>query len=250
MCAVDVVTMCWPQKQLMPSCSWCNWRQYVENQVAVAPSYNLHSSTLCRIYLLASQSSLSSHIGLILSHTNPCECSVYCSMPVRRAMQVLLYHILSSVCMSFRGKKLNACLLAALHTEGKKWSQFTALHAGCLTSRTAAPAFFLLSLCQREGCYGCSAARNFFLLSLISWKCPVRHHKTRPPTPYHLSSSDTWGLLFCFLPTNAVNVLAFSTHSKIKLYRYYTNLKRLSKHEAFYLKNICQMWFKVNKQKA
>lgn len=111
MCAVDVLTMCWPQKQLMPSCSWCNWRQYVENQVAVAPSYNLHSSTLCRIYLLASQSSLSSHIGLILSHTNPCECSVYCSMPVRRAMQVLLYHILSSVCMSFRGNKLNACCL-------------------------------------------------------------------------------------------------------------------------------------------
>lgn len=205
---------------------------------------------LCRIYLLASQSSLSSHIGLILSHTNPCECSVYCSMPVRRAMQVLLYHILSSVCMSFRGNKLNACLLAALHTEGKKWSQFTALHAGCLTSRTAAPAFFLLSLCQREGCYGCSAARNFFLLSLISWKCPVRHHKTRPPTPYHLSSSDTWGLLFCFLPTNAANVLAFSTQSKIKLYRYYTNLKLLSKHDDFYLKNICQMWFKVNKQKA
>lgn len=123
---------------------------------------------LCRIYLLASQSSLSSHIGLILSPTNPCECSVYCSMPVRRAMQVLLYHILSSVCMSFRGNKLNACLLAALHTEGKKWSQFTALHAGCLTSRTAAPAFFFLSLCQREGCYGCSAARNFFSLSLIS----------------------------------------------------------------------------------
>lgn len=54
----------------------------------------------------------------------------------------------------------------------RRWSILTVLHAGCLSSCTMAPAFFLLSLCQGEGCYGCSAARNLFFLSMISWKRP------------------------------------------------------------------------------
>lgn len=109
MCAVDVVTMCWPQKQLMPSCSWCNWRQYVENQVAVAPSYNLHSCMLCRIYLLASQSSLSSHIGLILTHANA-QFIVRCQLGVQcKSFSIISCRL--SVCLFEGTNWMRVCLL-------------------------------------------------------------------------------------------------------------------------------------------
>lgn len=73
----------------------------------------------------------------------------------------------------------------------KKCSGFTAFYAGCLTSRTAAPAFLLLSLCQGEGCYGCSAAKNLYALSVISWKCPISTTK-HAHTPHHKSFEFRW----------------------------------------------------------
>lgn len=57
--------------------------------------------------------------------------------------------------LRFPPRSLAACSLRALHAHAKKCSGCIVQHAGCLTSRKMAPAFFLLSFCQREGCYGC-----------------------------------------------------------------------------------------------
>lgn len=57
--------------------------------------------------------------------------------------------------LRFPPRSLAACSLHALHAHAKKCSGYIVQHAGCLTSRKMAPAFFLLSFCQREGCYGC-----------------------------------------------------------------------------------------------
>lgn len=70
------------------------------------------------------------------------------------------------------------CLLTGLHAHCKKCSGYIVRHAGRLTSRKTAPAFFLLSFCQCEGCYGCCTK---ILLSMISGKLSTTTKHTHTP---------------------------------------------------------------------
>lgn len=103
--------------------------------------------------------------------------AVWCSLSIHYRLLCAIISLLFVPTM-----EMAACLLVVLHTEGKQCSGFIALHADCLTSRTTAPAFFLLSLCQCEGCYGCSAARNLFLVIYDQLKTSIYLHKRHTHT--------------------------------------------------------------------
>lgn len=164
----------------MPPSSWCNWWKCAENQVLVAARVSAFVSVILTLQYWVS--SVCSYITL--PSLWPCSrphwvvsCERWAAVWSSSCVHYKFFYAFTCiplslyVCVLSRIKKKTGCLLAVFHTDGKKCSGFTALHADCLTSRTkTAPAFFLLSLCQREGCYGCSAARNLFMLSEISWK--------------------------------------------------------------------------------
>lgn len=160
----------------MSSSSWCNWSKCLSCSSSLClmvsrfvcliltrtPQHRVSSCTFSRPYWAAS-------------------CERWVTVQGSSCMHHKFFYAIisasSAVCMCiqkiFQGWN-TGCLFAVLHTEGKKCSGFTALHAACLTSGPMAPALFLLSLCQCEGCYGCSAARNLFSLSMIS---SIYHHK-------------------------------------------------------------------------
>lgn len=98
-CAVDAAIACWPRDQLMPSCSWCNWWKCAENQVTVV-IYTLP-------YCVSSACEPRSHVNaeLLFDASQPSPSPSY--------LVVWLY-------LCFEENKLSACLLAALHMEGKK----------------------------------------------------------------------------------------------------------------------------------
>lgn len=149
-----ICSACRPRDQLIPSSFWCNcWENLSSSPIST--SYSVY-------YCIFSTVS-----SICLDH----RFSASCKHLLLSAPHKFFYAIISAfVILKLYFLRTDTGDLCAL-MEGEKCSGFIALQAGCLTSCTTAPAFFLLSLCQREGCYGCSTAKNRFFLSTIIRKC-------------------------------------------------------------------------------
>lgn len=174
MCTVGACSMRWPRDQLMPSSFWCNCRKCLScfsNLGLTLMALLCHPDTGTQ-YCVSSICFMTSVFMTWATFSPSCKhwFVVKCFLCMHHKFFYTIISARLSYCMCVFLRTETGCLFAL--TEGEKCSGFIALQAGCLTSCTTAPAFFLLSLCQCEGCYGCSAAKNLFLLSMISWKCP------------------------------------------------------------------------------
>lgn len=128
---------CWPRDQLLPSSSWCNWWECAENQVSSSLCVSLaHPDTPVSHLLLSVLPSLWPRSQPYWAVSRERWAAVRCPLCVHNKYFYAIISIPFHFLYVWVSRVETGCLFAVLHTEGKKCSGFTALHAGCLTSRT------------------------------------------------------------------------------------------------------------------